>query len=49
MRGATAGAAAAAVWAAGDPLLRRLAGTPYSDVRLLGRLVTRRRAPSTSR
>ena len=43
MRGAAAGAAAAAAWAASDPVLRRLAGTPYTDVRLLGRLVTRRR------
>ena len=38
MRAAAAGAAAA--WTASDPLLRRLAGTPYSDVQLLGRLVT---------
>jgi hypothetical protein len=44
MRGAVAGAAAAAAWAAGDPLVRRLAGTQYSDVRLLGRIVTRGRA-----
>lgn len=43
MRGAVAGAVAAAAWAATDPLLRRLAGTPYSDVRLLGRLATRGR------
>jgi hypothetical protein len=43
VRGAAAGAAAAAAWAASDPVLRRLAGTPYSDVRLLGRLVTLRR------
>ncbi len=28
---------AAAVWAAGEPLLGRLVGTRYSDVRLLGR------------
>lgn len=39
-----AGAVAAVVWAAGEPALQRLAGTPFSDVRLLGRLVTRRRA-----
>jgi hypothetical protein len=44
VRGAVAGAAAAAVWAAGDPLLRQLADTSYSDVRLLGRLATRGRA-----
>jgi hypothetical protein len=35
---------AAAAWAAGEPALRRLAGTPFSDVRLLGRAVTRSRA-----
>jgi hypothetical protein len=44
VRGAIAGAVAAAAWAGADPLLQRLAGTPYSDVRLLGRLVTRGRA-----
>lgn len=44
MKGAAAGAVAAAAWAAADPLLRRLAGTPYSNARLLGRLVTRGRA-----
>lgn len=44
LRGATAGIVAAAVWAAGEPALRRLAGTPYSDVRLLGRLATGGRA-----
>jgi hypothetical protein len=43
-RGALAGAAAAAVWAAAEPGARRLFGTPYSDVRLLGAMVTRRRA-----
>lgn len=42
-RGAAAGAVAAAAWAAGEPALRRLARTPYSDVRLLGRAVTRGR------
>jgi hypothetical protein len=42
-RGAAAGVVAAAVWAAGEPVLRRLARTPYSDVRLLGRVVTRGR------
>ncbi|MEO5576592.1 MAG: hypothetical protein ABIR67_01615 [Gaiellaceae bacterium] len=36
MRAAAAGATAAAVWAAAEPGLRRLFGTPYSDVRLLG-------------
>ena len=44
MRGAGAGAVAAAAWAASEPLLRRLAGTHYSNARLLGRMVTRRRA-----
>jgi hypothetical protein len=44
MRGAAAGAIAAAAWAAGEPVLGRLLHTPYSDVRLLGRLVTRNRA-----
>jgi hypothetical protein len=43
MNGATAGALAAATWAAGEPALQRLARTPYSDVRLLGRSVTRGR------
>jgi hypothetical protein len=44
LRGAAAGVVAAAAWAAGEPVLRRLARTPYSDVRLLGRAVTRGRA-----
>ena len=44
MRGAGAGVVAAAAWAATEPGLRRLFRTPYSDVRLLGRLVTRTRA-----
>jgi len=44
LKGAAAGAAAAAVWAAADPLLSKLAGTPYSNARLLGRFVTRRHA-----
>jgi hypothetical protein len=42
-RGALAGIAAAAAWAAAEPIVRRLAGTGYTDVRLLGRLVTRGR------
>lgn len=41
--GAAAGVVAAAAWAGGEPVLRRLARTPYSDVRLLGRAVTRGR------
>ena len=43
-RGALAGAAAAAAWAAAEPGAQRLFGTPYSDVRLLGAMVTRRPA-----
>jgi hypothetical protein len=42
LRGAAAGAAAAAAWAAVEPLAARVFGTTYGDVRLLGRLVTRR-------
>jgi hypothetical protein len=38
--GARAGLVAAAAWAACEPLLARIVGTPFSDVRLLGRLVT---------
>lgn len=43
IRGALAGAAAAAASAAADPLAARLLRTPagYSDVRLLGAIVTR--------
>lgn len=41
MRGAAAGAAAAAAWTASEPLLRRLCGTTYSNARLLGRFATR--------
>ena len=43
MRGARAGIAASAVWAAAEPALGRLLRTPYSDVRLLGRQATRSR------
>ena len=32
---------AAGAWAASEPVLGRAFGTPYSDVRLLGKLVTR--------
>jgi hypothetical protein len=42
-RGALAGMAAAAAWAAAEPALRRLFRTPYSDVRLLGGAVTQGR------
>jgi hypothetical protein len=41
LRGALAGAAAAAVWAAQQPLDRRVFGVPYDDTELLGRLVVR--------
>jgi hypothetical protein len=42
LRGALAGAVAAAVWAAAEPGMARLVGPPagYSDVRLLGALLT---------
>jgi hypothetical protein len=43
-RGAAAGFIGAAAWAAGEPVLQRLVRTRYSDVRLLGRAVTRGRA-----
>ena len=43
MRGAIAGALAAAVWQACDPLLERAFGTPYADAKLLGPFVTRGR------
>ena len=48
LRGALAGAAAAAVWAAQQPLDRRVFGVPYDDTELLGRWVVpvRRRAGS---
>ena len=42
-RGALAGLAGAAAWAASEPLLGRVFRTPYSDVRLLGASVTRGR------
>jgi hypothetical protein len=44
MRCTVAGVVAAAAWAAGEPVLKRMFGTPYSDVRLLGRVATRGRA-----
>jgi hypothetical protein len=40
-RGALAGAAAAAVWAAQQPLDKRLFGVDYDDTELLGKSVTR--------
>jgi hypothetical protein len=41
LRGALAGGAAAALWAAQEPLDRRLFDSDYSDVELLGKVVTR--------
>ena len=42
VRGVVAGAVAAAVWVAAEPLGQRVFRTPYSDVRLLGALLTAR-------
>jgi hypothetical protein len=41
VNGALAGAVAAAVWAAQQPLDKRVFGSDYDDVELLGKLVTR--------
>ena len=41
MNGALAGVGAAAAWAAQQPLDKRVFGTRYDDVELLGKLVTR--------
>lgn len=43
LRGALAGAVAAGVWAALQPLDKRVLGSRYDDVELLGRAVTRGR------
>ncbi len=43
-RSAAAGACAALVWAAAEPVDRRLLRNDYSDVALLGKFVTRSRA-----
>ncbi|HEX8208311.1 MAG TPA: hypothetical protein VF587_19770 [Solirubrobacteraceae bacterium] len=43
VRGALAGAVAAGVWAAQQPLDKRVFGVDYDDVELLGKLVTRGR------
>ena len=43
-RAAAAGAVAALVWAAAEPLDRRLFRHDYSDVEMLGKAVTRSRA-----
>lgn len=42
-RGAVAGAVAALVWAAQQPLDQRVFGVPYDDCELLGKAVTRSR------
>jgi hypothetical protein len=44
VRPARAGAVAALAWAALEPLDRRLLGLDYSDVAMLGKIVTRSRA-----
>lgn len=44
LRGALAGATAAAVWAAQQPLDKRVFGVPYDDCTLLGSAVTRGRS-----
>jgi len=41
LNGAAAGAAAAGAWALQQPLDKRVLGTRYDDVELLGKLVTR--------
>jgi hypothetical protein len=43
IRGALAGTLAAAVWAAQMPLDKRVFGTNFDDVELLGKAITRRR------
>src|SRR5919199_6677088 len=43
LNGAVAGGTAAAVWAAQQPLDKRVFGSDYDDVELLGKLVTRGR------
>jgi hypothetical protein len=48
LRGALAGAAAAAVWAAQQPLDKRIFGVDYDDAELLGTIVTRRRGDTDS-
>ena len=44
LNGALAGGAAALLWAAQQPLDKRVGGSAYDDVELLGKLVTRGRA-----
>jgi hypothetical protein len=40
VRGAVAGALAAAAWQACDPIFKKLSGSPYSDAELLGPFIT---------
>ena len=42
MRGALAGVAAAAAWIAAEPVAGRIFGTPFTDVRALGRPISHR-------
>ncbi|HEU4658211.1 MAG TPA: hypothetical protein VFR97_11825 [Capillimicrobium sp.] len=46
LRGALAGALAAGVWAAQQPIDKRVFGVDYDDTDILGRLLTRRRRPA---
>ena len=40
VRGGIAGAVAATLWTAADPVLERAFGTPYADAKLLGPFIT---------
>ena len=40
VRGGIAGAVAATIWTAADPVLDRVFGTPYADSKLLGPFIT---------
>jgi hypothetical protein len=42
VRGALAGITAAAAWIAAEPVARRIFGTPFTDIRALGRPVSHR-------
>jgi hypothetical protein len=48
LRGALAGALAAGVWAAQQPLDKRVFGVDYDDAELLGTVITRRRGAPES-
>ena len=48
MRGALAGAAAAAVWGAQQPLDKRVFGVDYDDAELLGAVITRTRGTAAT-